>query len=159
MVLGPRADKASHLPVERQVSHDLLQPRILVLELLQPAHLVRWQPSIRLLLTEVGCRADASLSADLRDRRPFLALFQDERLLRVQKLTCIHAVPLLSQPGKRSGKLQLQTVQFLGIRSSGSAPSLPRPPILRIFCSPSLLGVAMKQKFSVTKTSKLPHGR
>ena len=28
-----------------------------------------------------------------------------------------HANPLLPQPGKRSGKLQLQTVQFAGIRS------------------------------------------
>jgi hypothetical protein len=27
------------------------------------------------------------------------------------------AIPLLSQPGKRSGKLQLQAVQFAGIRS------------------------------------------
>jgi putative transposase len=31
------------------------------------------------------------------------------------------AIPLLSQPGKRSGKLQLQTVQFAGIRTDYQA--------------------------------------
>jgi transposase InsO family protein len=32
------------------------------------------------------------------------------------------AIPLLSQPGKRSGKLQSQTVQIAGIRSTDNGP-------------------------------------
>lgn len=35
-----------HLPIERQVSYDLLQPGILVLELLEPLHLGRQQTGI-----------------------------------------------------------------------------------------------------------------
>ena len=41
------------------------------------------------------------------------ALLQDERLLRVRKLARLHAIPLLSQPGKRSRKLQLQSPMSL----------------------------------------------
>ena len=53
-------------------------------------------------------------AADLSHRRAFLALLDDERLLRVREFRCFHPIPLLSQPGKLSGKLQLQTVQFAG---------------------------------------------
>ncbi|WP_346426034.1 transposase [Thioclava sp. JM3] len=44
-------------------------------------------------------------------------MLQNERFLRVRKFARLHATPLLFQPRKRSGKLQLQTVQFPGIRS------------------------------------------
>jgi hypothetical protein len=61
----------------------------------------------------VGGLTDACLWAYLSYRRAFLALLDDERLLRVRKLSSLHLIPLFSQPGK----LQLQTVQFAGIRS------------------------------------------
>lgn len=105
--------------VQRQVGHDLFQPAVLVLELLQPLHLVRQQACVFFLPVEVGRLADPCLSTDLGNRRAFLPLLDDERLLRVLKLRCLHLIPLLSQPGNRSGKLQLQTVQFAGVRSEG----------------------------------------
>lgn len=51
-----------------------------------------------------------------------LTLLQDERLLRRGGLRCLHAIPLLSQPGKRSEKLQLQTIQFSGGRAHAASP-------------------------------------
>lgn len=39
---------------------------------------------------------------DRRDWRVLLALLQDEGLLRLRELRCINAIPLFSQPGKRS---------------------------------------------------------
>lgn len=74
--------KARHLAVKGQVGDDPLQSRILVLDLLQPTHLVRQQPAIALLPVELGRLADPGLAADLRDRRASLALLQDERLSR-----------------------------------------------------------------------------
>ena len=108
--------------VDRQVGHNLLQPRVLVLELLQPLHLRRKQPGILLLPIKVGCLADPGLPADLRNRRSIFALIDDERHLRVRENARLHPIPLLSQPGKRSRKLQLQSVKFPGIRSWSSGP-------------------------------------
>jgi len=110
-----------HLTVECQVGHDLLRPTMFVLKLLQALHLGRQQPGILLLPVEVGRRTDPGLAADLRHRCPFLALLDDERLLRVRKLARLYAVPLPFQPGKRSGKHQLQTVQLAGARSMSFA--------------------------------------
>ena len=55
-------------------------------------HLVRQQPAIPLFPIEVGRLADPRLAADLSDRRSFLVLLDDERLLRVRELRCLHAV-------------------------------------------------------------------
>lgn len=41
----------------------------------------------------------------------------NERLLRVRKFARLHRISLLTQQGKPSGKLQLQMVQSVGIRS------------------------------------------
>ncbi|TCS51615.1 hypothetical protein EDD52_14115 [Primorskyibacter sedentarius] len=115
-------DVLKHLPIQRQVRDDLLQPTVLVFQCLQPAHLVGQQAGILLLPIEVRRLADPSLPADLGDRRASLALLQDEGLLRLRELRCFHAIPLLSQPGKYSGKLQPQTIQFSG----GRAVTRPR---------------------------------
>jgi hypothetical protein len=56
-------------------------------------HLRRQQPSVLLLPVEVCRLADPSLPADLRHRCSFLALLNDERLLRVRKIRCLHATP------------------------------------------------------------------
>ena len=47
-----------HLPIQRQVRHNLLQPAVLVFDLLQPFHLRRQQPGILLLPVEIGRRSD-----------------------------------------------------------------------------------------------------
>lgn len=102
---NPQASKLSlddvlqHLLVERQIRDDLLQPRILLLELPQPLHLRRHQTRILLLPIEERCRAAPGFPAELRDGRPVLRLLDDERLLRVREPRCFHAFPLLSQPG------------------------------------------------------------
>lgn len=60
----------------------------------------------------LGCLADTRLAADLSDRRSFLALLDDERLLRVRELRSFHAVT--PRPAKETygGKLYPQMVQF-----------------------------------------------
>jgi hypothetical protein len=79
--------------VQRQIGDDLLEPAVLVLQLTQPPHL-RWQqPRVFLPSVEIGCLADTRLAADLSDRRSSLALFDDEGLLRVRELRCLHAKP------------------------------------------------------------------
>jgi hypothetical protein len=104
--------------------HDLRQPTVLILELLEPLHLGRQQARLPLLPVEVCRLADpldqslnASTPADLGNRCAFLALLDNERLLCVLKLRCLHVIPRLYQPENHSGKLQLQTIQFAGIRS------------------------------------------
>lgn len=67
-----------------------------------------------------------ALSARRRGHRPSHLTprswgLNDERILRVRKISRLHPNPLLSQPGKRSGKLKLQTVQFPGGRSTRDA--------------------------------------
>ncbi len=69
-------DILQHLAVHRQVRNDLLQSRILVLELLQLPYL-RWQQtSIFLLPVEVGRVADPLLAADLRNPPPSSPCFR-----------------------------------------------------------------------------------
>ena len=100
-----------------QVGTDLLEPAVLILKRLQPAHLVRQQPAIPLLPVEIGRLADPRLAADLGHRRAFLALLQDKRLLRLREPRCFHRSQLLSQPGNVSRMLKFQTVQFSGGRA------------------------------------------
>src|SRR5690606_6504355 len=86
--------------------------------------LVRQQTAIPLLPVEISRLADPGLAADLRHRRAFLTLLQDERLLRLRELRCLHRLPTLFRPGKRTGKLQLQTIQFSGGRASTNVSPL-----------------------------------
>ena len=60
---------------------------------------------------------DPGLAADLGNRRASLALLKDKGLLRFRELRCLRRSQLLSQSGKLSRKLQLQTVQFSGGRA------------------------------------------
>jgi len=75
-----------HLAIQSQVRHDFLQPGVLILELLQPLHLGRQQTGILLLPIEGGRLADPGLPTDLGNRRAFLALLDDKRLLGVENL-------------------------------------------------------------------------
>ena len=113
-------DILQHLTVQRQVGHNPRQPCVLVLELLQPAHLVGQQPTIPFLLGKVGRLSNTRLAKNLGNRRAFLTLLQDECLLRLRELRCLHHSQLLFQPGNASRKLQLQTVQFSGGRAPAS---------------------------------------
>ena len=78
-----------HLPVQCQVFDNLLEPIVLDLERLQAAHLIRQPPPIALLPIELGRLIYASLATDLRNRRAFIALLQDERFLRLRKSRCL----------------------------------------------------------------------
>ncbi len=99
-------DVLQHLAVQRQICDDPFQPGVLVFELLQLLHHLRRQHAgILLLPIEVGRLADARLAADLGNRDTFITLLQNERLLRVRKLRCLHRPPFLSQRGKCTGKL------------------------------------------------------
>lgn len=111
------AAKARRFAVQRKVGDYPLKTVVLIRDLLQPFHLGWRRTGMRFLLAEVGGLTLACLAADLCDRRPFLARLQDEHGLRVRKLRCLHTTPLLFQPGKRNEKLQLQTLQSLGIGS------------------------------------------
>lgn len=53
-----------HLSIERQVRHDLPQPRVPVLELLKTLHLGRQKTGIHFLPVETGRRADPRFAAD-----------------------------------------------------------------------------------------------
>lgn len=72
------------------IGDQLLQLAVLLLELLQPAHLGR-QQTVLLLPIDLGRLADPGFAADLRHRTPVAALLQDERLLR----------PKTSRPSRR----------------------------------------------------------
>jgi len=76
-------DILQHLAIQRQIGGDLLQLGVLLLKLLEAAHLRRQQAIILLLPVEVGCLADPGLAADLRHRHAVLVLLEDERLLGV----------------------------------------------------------------------------
>jgi hypothetical protein len=71
-----------HLAVQRQIGHDLLQPAVLALELLQPFHLRRQQARILLLPVEVGRLAEAGVAAALSYPCAFFALLDDECVSR-----------------------------------------------------------------------------
>jgi hypothetical protein len=76
-------DILQHLAIQRQIGGDLLQLGVLLLKLLEAAHLRRQQPVVLLLPVEVGCLADPGLAADLRHRHAVRVLLEDERLLGV----------------------------------------------------------------------------
>ena len=116
-----------HLPVQRQIGDDLLQAIALILELLEALHLARQQTGIFLLPVEVGRLRDPCFAADLGHQRAFLALLQNKRSLRFRELRCLHRSQLISQPRKRSRKLQIQTVQFSGSRAVNSGAASIRP--------------------------------
>lgn len=81
------------------------------------------------LQVEVGRLADPCLAADLSYGRAFLALLDDERLLCVRELLCLHAkppCPAKETLGQRPGlRLMLVAVQVSSIktRRSGSRSS------------------------------------
>ena len=81
--------------VERKVGHDLCQPGALILELAHALHLGGHHAGVLLLPRLVGRPADLGLAADLFDRRSVLALSDDERLLGVRELRCLHRPQLL----------------------------------------------------------------
>ena len=75
---------SEHLAQRRDVHHrlrqELLQLRVLVLELLQPLHLGRQQTGTLLLPVEVGGLADPRLPAGLPNRRSIFALLNEPPL-------------------------------------------------------------------------------
>lgn len=58
-------------------------------------------------LGKVGRLPDTCVATDLGNRRAFLALLQDKRLLRLRELRCFHRSQLLFHPENARRKLQL----------------------------------------------------
>ena len=77
------------------------------------------QCSILLLPIEIGRLADP-LSADHRDRRAFVALLDDERLLRVRKFARLYSIPLLSSQERVAGNSSLKPFSLRGSGHPGS---------------------------------------
>ncbi|MFW2544935.1 hypothetical protein ACN2XU_20060 [Primorskyibacter sp. 2E107] len=117
--------RARHLAVQHQIGRDSFQPTFLVLMLRQPLHLCRQKNRKLRLPIEVGGLAYRGLPTDPGNRCAFFALLDNERLLRVRNLLCLHVNPLLIPSGYLGEKLQPQIVQFAGIRS-------PAPPKSRL---------------------------
>jgi len=81
------------------------------------SHLPAHAAAAFLLPVEIGRLADPCLAADLSHRRSFLALLDDERLLRVRELRCLHAKPPCPAKENYGGKLYPQMAQLLGGRA------------------------------------------
>src|SRR5215510_11828196 len=92
------------VPIEREIPHHALQPRVLLLELLQPPQL--GDPEIRvLLLPDVEGRfAHAHLSTNVRNRHARLGLPQCESDLLLGVAGPLHA-PLLPFTEPRAATL------------------------------------------------------
>ena len=86
-------------PPSPQIGDHLPQLRVLVLELLQPAHLGRQQAVVSLLPIEIGRLTDPCLPADLSHRHSVRTLLQNERFLGVRKLRGLHRSTLLPAGG------------------------------------------------------------
>src|SRR5579859_122457 len=101
-------DQASKFPaehilqhgfVQRQISHDLLELAVLLLQLLQPLHL-RWHQPRILLPPRIERRlADPRLATHLSDRRALLRLAQNVGNLTLAELRSFHVSP--RPPGVR----------------------------------------------------------
>src|SRR5579859_7085709 len=139
-------DQASKFPaehilqhgfVQRQISHDLLELAVLLLQLLQPLHL-RWhQPSI-LLPPRIERRlADPRLATHLTNRRALLRLAQNVGDLTLAELRSFHVSP--RPPGVR------QNWNFPAYRDPDSReqvtcfPSCGSYPLLVIMILPAIV--------------------
>ena len=100
-------DVLEPLLVEAQIGDNLPQLTVLVLELLEPAHLGRQQTVILLVPIKVSRLADPGLAADIHHRHTVGALLVNKRLLGVRKSETFEAFIALrsSQPGNHRGKL------------------------------------------------------
>ena len=85
-----------HLLVERQICHQLLQPPVLVLELLELLDFARSHPAELLLPAIEGLLADPELPTDFRHRGAVLHLLQRQGDLLVRKSTLPHGLILSS---------------------------------------------------------------
>jgi hypothetical protein len=72
------SDVLQHLLVQRQVGDHLLQPGVLVFQLLQALHFGGYQAAVRLAPIVIGGRAEARFPADLRNRHTLIALLQNK---------------------------------------------------------------------------------
>src|SRR5579859_102041 len=123
-------DQASKFPaehilqhgfVQRQISHDLLELAVLLLQLLQPLHL-RWHQPRILLPPRIERRlADPRLATHLTNRRALLRLAQNVGNLTLAELRSFHVSP--RPPGVRQ-KLEFSSLP----RSSFPGAGQPPPP-------------------------------
>jgi hypothetical protein len=102
-----------HLTVQRQVRRDLLQLRVLILELFQPPHLRRLHPVILFLPIEIGRRADPSLPEDVGDGNPS-APCRRMNAFCATETRCFHRLPLLRGRGNNAESSNSERPSFRG---------------------------------------------
>ena len=107
-----------HRLIQREIRHKLFQRGVLVLQLLQPPHHVTQQAFVLLLSIEVRRLRNTRLAADLRNGMPYRTLLQNQRLLRVRKLGCLHRFPLLPVREIRAENSNLKFSSFQGAEHS-----------------------------------------
>src|SRR6266581_751895 len=91
-----------HVLVEREVRHHALQPRVLVLELAQPAQLADAQVRVLLLPGVERGLTHAELPADVPGRRARLGLAQGVGDLLFGELRALHGPTLLRGADRQS---------------------------------------------------------
>jgi integrase-like protein len=89
-------DRLERLDVEGLLGHDVLQPAVLILELLQPLQLNELHPAVLRFSPVVRLLGNAMRATQVRDFLPCLALFHDRQNLFVAELAPSHRVLLLN---------------------------------------------------------------
>ena len=94
--------------VEREISDDVLEAGILVLELAHPSELTHAQVRVFLLPDVARRLANAELPANVRRGRPAVSLPQGVGDLLFRELRSLHGPPLLVMGGPQNLPRQLQ---------------------------------------------------
>lgn len=126
-------DTLEHLSVQRQVSDDLLQSGVLILQSLQSTHLIGQQTRILLAPIEIGRLANTSLPANLCHRHAVVALLQNERLLASENFDAF-MLPLRLPAGRLSRKTPIMKGLDFGDQSMDEmvGPEGLEPPTKRL---------------------------
>jgi hypothetical protein len=99
-------DFLQHVPIERQISHQALEPRVLVAQLAQLAHLEEAEVAVALLPVVVRRLANPHLPTHIRNRLTGVPLLEGEQDLLLGELGLLHR--FLSLPRKEPGSTLLQ---------------------------------------------------
>jgi hypothetical protein len=94
------------VPIQRQIGHQALEPRLLITQLPELANLQETHVRVALLPHVVGRFANTHLPADIRNRLPGISLLEGKQDLLLGKSALLHR--FLSLPYKDSGSTLLQ---------------------------------------------------
>ena len=99
-------DFLQHVPIQRQIGHEALQPGVLVPQLPQLAHLEQPEVAVALLPVVVRRLADPHLPAHVRNLLAGVALLEGEQDLFLGELGLFHRFLALSRKDPGSTLLQ-----------------------------------------------------